>query len=305
MQTFRIKNSSGGYVKLTDYGARIMEIGIPVANGVVKNVVAGYPEPEDYLHNKAFMGCTVGRYANRIAKARFILDGKEYLLTPNDGKNSLHGGLGGFHARLWSASQYDNVVVFSHTSRDGEEGFPGELSVKVKYTWRDDNVLIIDFIHTCDRKSVVSLTNHSYFNMGNRKIEDLELQINSSAYLEIDSELIPTGNFIDVEDSVMNFRVAKGLGERSYDNCFVIDKAEGVNIKYGTCSLAATLRDRISTREVKIYTDMPGIQLYTGNQIGVALECQFLPDSPNHSNFPSVIRETGVEYRERIVYEFH
>src|SRR4051812_16953970 len=313
---FTMRNSKGMTVKVTDYGLIITEILVPDKNGKIGDVVLGFDNLDQYLKGHPFFGAIPGRYANRIANAKFSLDGKEYTLAANNGKNHLHGGKVGFDKKLWTAtdvsSANDAAVEFKYTSKDMEEGYPGNLAVTVRYTLTDDNALTIDYSATTDKKTVINVTNHSYFNLaGSGDVKDHEIQIEADEYTPVDSELIPTGEIKSVKGTPLDFTSPHKIGERmeqtgldGYDHNFVL--RGGITTKP---RLAARVSESKTGRVMEVYTTEPGVQLYTGINLngsltgvggvnyaksaGLCLERQHYTDSPNRPNFPSVVLEPG------------
>lgn len=327
---YTMTNSLGASVSLTNYGATILSIIVPDRDGKLSDVALGYGEWQDYVADGPACGKSVGRYANRIAKGRFSLEGKEYRLAVNNGPNHLHGGPTGFQNRVWESRVETNRVVFSYMSTAGEEGYPGELNVEACYDWDDDCNLEITYFAKSDATTIVNLTNHVYFNLkgdGVGIIHDHYLQLAASRFLPTDSTAIPTGELESVRSTPMDFTEAHLIGERieedyihlkygkGYDHCWAIDGYEK-----GRLSSAGELYEPVSGRTVHVSTTQPGIQIYTGNWLsgspksksgvdyvdrsGVAMECQAFPDSPNKPQFPSVVLTPDQTYEEHIVYSF-
>ena len=326
---YTMTNSNGAYVKLINYGAAIVAVGVPDKNGVIGDVALGYKDWQSYMNDGPGMGKSVGRYANRIAKGKFTLDGKDYQLAINNPPNHLHGGPGGFANRLWESRVEVNRVVFSYISADGEEGYPGELGVEAVFDWDDDCFLEITYLAKCDAPTVVNLTNHVYFNLkgdGSGDILDHYLQLNSEKYLPTDDTQIPTGELAPVAVTPMDFKAPHTLGERindpfealkigsGYDHCWAI-----YGYEQGKMSIAGKLSEPTSGRSVTVTTTQPGIQVYTGNWLadapmgksgkyearsGVAMECQLYPDSPNQPSFPTAVLRPGEMYEQHIAYSF-
>lgn len=330
IRLYTLTNDSGASVTLSNLGAGIVSVIVPDKDGVLADVVLGYANPEDYFGDGPCCGKTPGRYANRICKGKFTLDGKEYQLSINNGPNALHGGPTGFMNRLWESAVDGDTVVFTYHAADGEEGYPGGVDATVEYTWNNHNELTIDLIAKTDKKTVVNLTNHAYFNMDGENsgtILDHDLIINASRYLPTDETQIPTGELAEVKDTPMDFTVAKKIGKdikedfealkiaKGYDHCWVLDNWHKHSI--GT---AAELRGPKTGRVLEVETSQPGVQVYTGNWLsgcptgksgkqyndydGVAIECQGFPDAPNHKKFPCQILGPGEEYQQRIIYRF-
>ena len=330
VELYKLTNSKGEAVSLITYGATVTKIEVPDKDGKVGDMVLGFDDLDSYLKkdNDPYFGATIGRYGNRIAKGHFTLEGKSYTLAVNNGPNSLHGGLKGFDKQIWTAeivAQNPPTVRFTRTSPDGEEGFPGTLQVAVTYSWSDDGKLKISFHATTDKPTIVNLTNHSYFNLsgpGSGTVLDDLVQINASAYTPVDDTLIPTGEIKKVAGTPFDFRKPTAIGARidqvpgkpvGYDHNYVLrDASEGVR-------LIATAVDPKSGRRLKVYSDQPGVQFYTGNFLdgtitglgGVyqqhtafCFEPQHFPDSPNEPKFPSVELKPGSTYHATIIYAF-
>lgn len=315
----------------TNYGARLVGLWTPDKNGEPTDVVVGFGDIDSYLKStEPYFGATIGRYGNRIAKGHFSLDGEDYDLSVNNGVNTLHGGKLGFQARVWDVEQPDEkTLVFKYTSKDGEQGFPGNLSCTVTYSLTDDNELKMEYEATTDKKTVVNLTNHAFFNLngeGSGTILDHDVQIYADKFTPVDSTLIPTGELASVEGTPFDFTQATTIGERigadnqqlkngkGYDHNFVLNEAEeGLNH-------AATVVGDKSGIEMDIYTEEPGLQFYSGNfmkgkntfkngstddyRTAFAMETQHFPDSPNQSEFPSTVLNPGEKYHTVSVYKF-
>ena len=312
---YTLTNKKGDVLKLSNYGAVIVEIIVPDRNGKKENVTLGYDNFDGYVNGDPYFGKVVGQYANRIAKGRFSLDGVEYTLAINNAPNALHGGPTGWHSRVWDAQVLKNTdfpaIRFTYNKPDMEEGFPGNVVAEVVYTWTDNDEIILDYKVTTDKKTVVNITNHAYFNLhgaGAGDILDHEAVIKASSFTPVDLTLIPTGEIRPVEGTPFDFRTPHLIGERigadydqlklgrGYDHNFVLDNAEEVD---------ATVYDPSTGRVLEVLTDQPGVQLYTGNFLdgtqtghggkvynyrsGFCLETQHFPDSPNQAAFPSVI----------------
>lgn len=326
-----ITNDKGAQVKLSTIGASVLSILVPDRDGNMADVVMGYENIEDYMNDGPCAGKIPGRYANRIAGGRFQLDGKEYRLAVNCGPNHLHGGPTGFQNRLWTLSELsDNTVVMTYHSADGEEGYPGNLDVKATYRWDNDCRLTLTLEATTDAPTIVNLTNHTYFNLDGHDAGAVLghiLRLNASKALEVDQYLTPLGNFMEVKDTPMDFLKPKELGKdinsdysllrygKGYDHCYVVDHKNDDDLTF-----VAELMSPACGRTLTIYSDQPGAQLYTGNWLTgspmgkggyeyndydcVAIECQGLPDAPNHHNFTSQRLDPGETYRRTIVYHF-
>jgi aldose 1-epimerase len=329
VKLFTLANSKGMVAKLTTYGATLTELRVPDRNGKVANVVLGFDNLDQYLKVHPYFGTTTGRVANRIARARFALDGKEYTLAANDGRNHLHGGTKGFDKVVWEAktlppTDHEVAMQFSYLSKDGEEGYPGNLSVTVIYTLTDDNELKIDYAATTDKATPVNLTNHSYFNLaGSGDILGHEVMIDADRYTPVDEELIPTGEIASVKGIALDFTRPMPIGARiarfkpkpgGYDHNYVLNRG-GKSL-----ALAAHVHEPKTGRLMEVLTTEPGIQLYTGNFLdgkltghggavyrqhtGLCLETQHFPDAVNHPNFPSTILRPGQTYKTTTVYRF-
>lgn len=317
---FTIINARGNKVQLTNYGASMVAVMVPDKNGKCENVVLGFPSLEGYLQDKCYIGTTIGRFANRIANGSFSIDDRQYFLELNENNNSNHSGETGFNTQVFDFVINKDSVVFSLLSSDGAGGFPGNLKVEITYTWNDENELLITYKATTDKKTVVNLTNHSYFNLSGGKENILRhtLSIASDKIVEVDGQYIPTGNLIDagnkkfhrqfIKDKiVMQNNEAKGLND-----CYAIEPSATIPV--------CEAWEEISGRTLKVYTSYPGLLLYTGDHLessadghfgrkyrsfdGFCLECQYYPDSPNHDNFPSVVLDTNEVYNEFIRFSF-
>jgi aldose 1-epimerase len=322
---YTMTNSNGITLKLTDYGGTIQSILVPDKNGKPGDVVLGFDNLEGYLQDHPYIGTLVGRYANRIANARFMLDGTEYRLLQNHGKNHLHGGAVGFDKVLWQASEFADKngagVSLKYVSHDMEEGYPGFLRVSVTYTLDDENKVCLDYQATTDKPTHLNLTNHSYFNLNDAAAEiyDHELWIASTKYVVTDHDLIPTGEIGSVEGSPLDFRSPKLIGkdinevEDGFDHCFVLegDGKEPV--------LAARVVHPESGKCMETFTTEPGIQFYSSNfladitgkrgtpyrkHLALCLETQHFPDTPNQPGFPSTLLRPGETYNQRTIYKF-
>jgi aldose 1-epimerase len=331
---YTITNSHGLKIQAINYGGIIVSLYVPDKNGKLDDVVLGFDKFEGYLNNKPHFGGIIGRYANRIANAKFTLDGTEYHLAKNDGPNSLHGGWKGFDAVQWHAAPFENQtgagVVFTHTSKDGEEGYPGNLSVKVTYTLTETNELHISYEATTDKATPVNLTQHSYFNLageGNGNILKHELMLNADHFTPVDKNLIPTGEIRSVKGTPLDFTKPSAIGARINGNYEQLLVAHGydqnfvVNGNPGELRLAARVHEPTSGRAMEVYTTEPGVQFYSGNFLdgtivgkhghaykphdGLALETQHFPDSPNHPQFPSTILRPGHTFHSRTIYRFY
>jgi aldose 1-epimerase len=331
-QLYRLKNKNGVEAAITDYGATLVSLKVPDRQGRMADVVLGYDDASGYQKGKAYYGATIGRYGNRIAKGKFTLNGVTYTLATNDGPNHLHGGVIGFSKRMWQAreSAAGNSLTLSYTSKDGEEGYPGNLQATVTYTLTGQNELRIDYSATTDKTTVVNLTNHSYFNLtGDPRKEILQhqLMLHASRFTPVDSTLIPTGELRSVKGTPFDFTAGTAIGARigqndeqlklarGYDHNFVLDKGETKQpVK------AAEVYEPVSGRLLQVSTTEPGIQFYTGNfldgsekgkggmvyrqRTGFCLETQHFPDSPNKPAFPSTTLSPGQRYQTTTIYRF-
>lgn len=324
-----ITNIQGMEVGILNYGATITHIIVPDRYGKREDVVLGFDSLNGYLKNgNPYFGCIVGRYANRIANAKFSLDGNTYTLAANNNGNSLHGGLKGFDKVIWTlrgkeVTDEHTTLGFQYNSRDGEEGFPGNMQVTVAYSLLPTQELKIDYIATTDKPTPVNLTNHSYFNLSagrDSTILDHALKINADQYTEVNEKLIPTGKLIDTKGSTMDFTTAKLIGkdldkvQGGYDHNWVLNK------KTDSLGLAATLYHPFSGRYMEVFTTEPGIQFYSSNfmdgsltgkkgkkyvkHAALCLETQHYPDSPNQPSFPNTILKPGETYHQTTVYKF-
>jgi aldose 1-epimerase len=325
---YTLGNANGLRVKIMTYGATIASVEVPDRNGKTENVTLHLDSLADYLKGHPFFGSTVGRYGNRIAKGRFTLDGKQYTLATNNGPNHLHGGLKGFDKAVWKAEPVqtdDSVgVVFSYQSADGEEGYPGAMSVRVTYSLTNENELKMAYWAKTDKPTVVNLTNHTYWNLENGGASDVlehQLTLNADRYLPVDAGLIPTGELKSVKGTPMDFLQPNTIGARikqvdgGYDHCYVLNREQGEK----GLSLAARAVAPKSGRVMEIYTTQPAIQFYTGNfldgtlhaagktygqHFGFCLETQHYPDSPNQPAFPSTVLRPGEQYEQLTVHKF-
>jgi aldose 1-epimerase len=329
-QLYVLKNANGMEVSITNFGARIVSIIVPDKDGNPQDVVLGFDNIDGYLNNKTDFGAAIGRYGNRIAKGQFSLDGTPYQLTVNNGVNSLHGGTTGFQYQLFDIQSIDSQTVeCTYFSPDGDNGYPGNLQVKVTYQLREDNALAIAYEATTDKPTVINLTNHSYFNLsGNPEntISDHILFLNADRFTPVDSALIPTGEIAGVENTAFDFTTPAEIGKRiddasqqmqfgmGYDHNWVFRASNTVD------SLACRVSCPLTGICMDVYTTEPSVQFYTGNfldgtltgknnivyqkRTGLCLETQHYPDSPNHPDFPSTRLNPGEKYTSRTVYKF-
>jgi aldose 1-epimerase len=330
---YTLRNSQGMEVKILDYGGVVTSLRVPDWWGQSQDVVLGYDSLEGYLSDNAYLGAIIGRYGNRIAQGSFELDGTAYTLATNNGPNHLHGGTRGFDKVLWTMDKDESrpgkSLVLRYTSADGEEGYPGELAVRVEYALTEANELRIGYKATTDSPTIVNLTNHSYFNLagaGNGDILDHELMINADRFTPVDADLIPTGELKSVEGTPMDFRTATPIGARistsdaqleaagGYDHNWVLNRGDD------EVTLAARVVEQASGRVLEVYTTEPGLQFYSGNfldgsavgrggipyehRYGFCLETQHYPDSPNQKGFPPTVLRPGETYSTVTMYRF-
>lgn len=329
IESYAVYNSQGASAKLITYGATLTELHVPDRNGKMGDIVLGFEDIQGYLSQHPYFGAIVGRYANRIAKGKFTLDGKEYQLFINNAPNSLHGGAIGFNRRVWKAEEVKRPdgagVRFTYLSKDGEENYPGNLNVSVTYILTDTNELKIEYAAETDKDTVLNLTNHSYFNLSGSDTGDIlkyVLYLNADKYTPVDSTLIPTGEIASVEGTPLDFRKPAAIGARiaelkeigGYDHNFV------VNGKAGTLRIAGRVTDPESGRQMEVWTTEPGVQFYStihlngsikgkggvayGKYGAICLETQHFPDSPNHPNFPSAELKPGQHFHSETIYKF-
>ncbi len=328
---YTLTNKSGMAVAITDFGGHVVSIKVPDRNGKLADVVLGYDTLDGYENDKAHFGGTVGRYGNRIAGARFSLHEKEFTLTKNNGDNQLHGGLRGFDKMLWTAqpaSGKEPSLKLHYVSKDGEEGYPGNLTVDVIFTLTNANELKIDYTATTDKETVVNLTNHCYFNLaGGGPALDHKLTLLASRFTPVGPGLIPTGELRSVAGTPFDFRESTAVGARIDQNDEQLQLGKGYDHNWvldahpdGKPALAATLFDPSSGRVLETFTTEPGIQFYTGNFLdgtirgkdgqtyqrrsALCLETQHFPDSPNHPDFPSTTLAPGATYHTITIYRF-
>ena len=316
---FTLTNRHGLEVSIINYGGAITSLKVPDRNGEFGDIVLGYETLDDYVRNPRYFGALIGRHANRIAHGEFSLNGTDYQLEQNNGANHLHGGYNGFDRRVWDASE-ENGLRLTYLSKDGEAGYPGNLTATVVYTLSEDNELGLDYHATTDQDTIVNLTNHAYFNLkGEGTILDHELMLDADSFTPVSSELIPTGEIKSVAGTAMDFRKSKQIGSEisligGYDHNYVL------NDRDGSLRSVGRLYEATAGRVVEIFTTQPGIQFYSGNFLdgsfvgkdgqayhkyaGLCLEPQHFPDAPNHSNFPSTILRAGDTYHQITVFRF-
>ncbi len=334
LKTYLLTNNHGMSVEILNFGGKVMSLKVPDREGTPGDVVLGYDTPAEYINGNPYFGAIIGRYANRIAGGKFTLAGKEYTLPKNNGNNCLHGGPGGFNNVIWEVTDYKNddqnhYLKLKYISKDGEEGFPGKLTVFVTYSLNDDNELKIDYLATTDKKTVVNLTHHSFFNLkddGKTPITGHILKINADRYTPINRDFIPTGEIAPVKGTPMDFTRLVAIGQRINNDFVQLRYANGydhnwvLNKTGDSLTLAAEVYESVTGRRLQVFTTEPGLQFYSGNFLdgsdkgknGVAyqfrtafcLEAQHFPDSPNHPAFPTTVLNPGEEYRQTTIYKF-
>lgn len=329
MTLYTMTNKMGASVSVLDFGGHIVSIKVPDLKGQLADVCLGYDTLQEYDQNGSYLGATVGRYGNRIGGAKFTLNGQEYELFPNDGRNSLHGGREGFDKKWWRGETLEgdgeDTVLLTYISHDGEEGFPGKMHVQVSFSWDDDCRLTIRYLAQSDKDTVCNLTNHAFFNLsGHGDILGHKLQVNAGRVTDVDGELIPTGEYLDVTGTLLDMREGKKIGDcvAKKDECRLLKEANGFDANFvldgSGMQEAATLSDPESGRVMKVFTTEPGLQVYSGQGLdltgrggvhygayaGVALETQHFPDSPHFPQFPSTTLAAGDTYQTVTVYAF-
>ncbi|MDC3425660.1 galactose mutarotase [Aquibacillus sp. 3ASR75-11] len=327
---FTLSNEHDMEVHFLNYGGIITKVLVPDKNGNVENVVLGYKNDQDYVKNPNYFGAIVGRVAGRIQDSAFELDGQKYALPANEGMNHLHGGTNGFHQVVWKSETFQTAstvgVKFSHQSPDGENGYPGNLDISVIYELNNQNQLILTYHGKVDKATPLTMTNHSYFNLsGNIKdtIQNHDITIHSSKFVELDEHLIPTGNILDVDGTPFDFRKSRKIysgitsnyyqnkiAGAGYDHYFIFDPSQKENV---------VVKDKQSGRKLTVETDQPGMVMYTSNKLGddlelsegksrrylgLCLETQASPASLHHAGFPSVVLEAGNTYQTKTVFSF-
>lgn len=329
---YTLTNANGMMAKITNFGGIVVSLFVPDKDGKLDDVVLGYDELQSYLKNDYYLGCIIGRHANRIEDSRFEINSIEYNLVKNDGNNHLHGGNAGFHKVIWKEETVKNGSIeglkLSYMSKDGEENYPGNMDVTVTYELNNDNSLVIDYYGVCDKDSVANLTNHSYFNLSGHESGDIlehQLMINADSFTPIDEYGIPTGEIREVTGTPMDFKEMKcigtciGMGDQQLINGKGYDHNWVLNCK-GISEKAAEVFDPVSGRRMEVYTTKPGIQFYSGNYLadsvkgkagvqykkrsGLCLETQYFPNGLKHKNFPSPILKAGCEYKHTTIYKF-
>ena len=328
-----LKNKQGNEVAITNYGGTIIAIMVPDKNGKFANVIQGHDNIQDIINSpEPYLSTLIGRYGNRIYKGKFQLHGKTYNLAINNGSNSLHGGKKGFNTKVWNALKMNvQALVLEYVSPYGEEGYSGEVRITVVYTFTDKNELVIDYMATTNKKTIINLTSHGFFSLAGianptPTINNLTCEINADYYIPIDETNIPTGEIRFVKGTPFDFTAPKLIGQNidandtqikngaGYDHCFVLNKKEE-----GELSFAARIEEPVSGRTMEVYTTEPGIQVYTDNwadgykgqhgttfprRSAICFEAQHFPDSPNHPYFPSVVLNPGEQYQQKTIYKF-
>ena len=327
---YTLSNNKGMEVSIINYGGIITSLKVPQKKGEKLDVVLGFDSLEEYLDEHPYFGAIIGRIGNRIANSRFVLNNQEYYLYANDGKNHLHGGAKGYDSYVWGAKAINNGVepslVLSYFSRDGEEGYPGNLDLTVTYTLTNDNELEINYQGVSDQDTIINLTNHSYFNLNGMEdtVLNHELQLNAKFYTATNEELIPSGAILPVADTPLDFRKSKKIAKEiesdfaplkyagGYDHNFVLNSNDEL-------SLAGSVYEEFTDILMEVFTDQPGVQLYTANSVsnvkgkdgkvydknyGICLETQHFPDAINHSHFPSIVLRAGELYDTTTIYKF-
>jgi aldose 1-epimerase len=333
VDVYTLTNAHGLEVRVMNFGGIVLSLRVPDRNGKLDDVVLGFDSLEPYFTNNPHFGSIIGRYANRIANGKFTLDGTEYTLPKNDGPNTLHGGVHGFDKKLWKAAPSENrngvALTLRYTSKDGEEGFPGNLRMKIVYTFSDSDELSIDYEATTDKATPVNLTSHGYFNLAGQGTGDIfahQLLINADRFTPVDRNLIPTGELLPVKGTPLDFTQSTPIGARIADKYEQLVLARGydqtfvINRKGPGLELAARVHEPTTGRILEIRTTEPGVQFYSSNFLdgtltgkqgrvykqhyALSLETQHFPDSPNHPSFPSTILRQGQTYHSRTVYKF-
>jgi aldose 1-epimerase len=308
---FKIENASGAYVELTNYGATLVSVNVPDKDGEIGNVILGYPSLSGYLNDTCYIGSTIGRFANRIADAKFELNGVTYQLENNDGTNSNHSGASGFNYKVFGYTITGDELVFDIASEDGDGGFPGNLNLKMSYKWTEENELLINYYAVTDKTTVANFTNHAYFNLNPNagNILNHKLTINADNIVKAATDHIPTGLIAPAGKLAFD----KQRVGNEINTCYVLNQQ-------AEQTPACVLSEETSGRVMTVFTTYPGVMLYTGDYLnsntpgsngkthqpfdGLCLECQFFPDSPNHPHFPSTVLNPGETYQHNIAYKF-
>jgi aldose 1-epimerase len=326
LSTYTLTNTLGFEVSVTNYGGAVTSLKTPDRHGNFGDIVLGFETLDEYVHNPRYFGALIGRHANRIARGRFTLNGVEYQLPCNNGANHLHGGFKGFDKHVWDVRESERTLYLTYFSKDGEEGYPGNVRTEVDYTLLD-NELRVDYRATTDRDTLVNLTNHSYFNLrGDGTVLDHQLVLNADNFTPVSKDLIPSGEIRSVEGTPMDFRKGKAIGVQirdaydqlgftgGYDHNFVLNDYDG------SLRFAGRVYESSTGRVLEVLTTQPGMQFYSGNFLdgslvgrnrvtyvkyaGLCLEPQHFPDAPNHSSFPSTVLRPGEEYKQTTVFRF-
>ena len=330
---YTVENKNGMLAKYTDFGAILVSLYVPDKDGKLSDVVLGFDKLDDYFVNEPNFGATIGRHANRIGEASFELNGVTYQLDKNDGNNNLHGGYDGYHKRLWNAETYEDhrgqVIEFTYESPDKDQGFPGNLSISVKYILTDDNSIIIEYLGKTDKDTVINLTNHSYFNLAGQSsgtILDQVAWIDADEFTFADEESIPNGEIRKTADTPMDFTTPKKVGKDIAVDYDQLNWGKGfdhnwiLKTKKGETSLVASRYDEESGRYMEVFTDLPGIQFYTGNFLdgtltgkegavyiqrsGLCFETQYFPNAINVPAFEQPVTKAGETYHTETIYKF-
>jgi aldose 1-epimerase len=328
-----LRNGNGIEMTVLTYGGVITSLKTPDRTGALDDIVLGFDDLKSYLEKSPYFGCLIGRYGNRIAKGRFSLEGQTYTLATNNGANHLHGGVKGWDKAVWGFDLFQNAtgvgVVLTHTSADGDEGYPGTVKAKVTYTLTEKDALIVDYEATTDKATVINLTQHSYFNLAGTKATDIlghELMLNAAQYTPVDDTLIPTGQIATVEGTPFDFRTSTAIGARINDKNEQLTRGKGYDHNFVLTRTApglveaARVTEPLTGRTMAIATTEPGIQFYSGNFLdgtltgkagrvypnrsGFCLETQHYPDSPNRPNFPTTTLKPGETYKSQTVFTF-
>ena len=328
VQLYTLKNKQGMSVEFSNYGATIIAINVPNRESKFENVVLGYDSIGGYYAGKSYFGSIVGRFANRIANGKFTIEGKEYSAPLNNGKNTLHGGINSIDKQVWDVQQKEGAIVFSILIPDGENGYPGNVNLSVSYSLTDQNEIVIDYLASTDKITILNVSNHSYFNLSgdpSQTILSHQVKLFASKFTPVDSTLIPTGELKDVKGTAFDFTTPKTIGRdiemneeqlvlgKGYDHNFVLD--EGAE----KLRPVAVVEEVNSGRKMEVFTTQPGVQFYSGNFLdgtqqgrgtsfqkrsGFCLETQFFPDSPNQPNFPTTILKPGETFSSKTIYRF-
>lgn len=325
---YALQNKNGMLVEFSNYGATILSINVPDRNGKVENVVLGYDSIGGYYAGRSYFGSIVGRFANRIANGKFTIDGVEYTAPLNNGKNTLHGGINSIDKQVWDVTENNGSIVFSIVIPDGANGYPGEVKLSVKYTLTDENEILIDYLASTNKTTILNVSNHTYFNLKgdpSQTILSHVLQLYASKFTPVDSTLIPTGELRDVVNTAFDFTSPKPIGRdidmneeqiilgKGYDHNFVLNESKE------KLRPVAVVSEEVSGRRMEVFTTQPGVQFYSGNFLdgsqqgrgtsfqkrsGFCLETQFFPDSPNKPNFPSTILRPDETFSSKTIYRF-